>query len=218
MKWKRVSIIILSVAVVFGLGSTYAAFRGASNPINQEVSATNIGVGAKQFVPEPGEGDSWSHIDGVFMGMVPGSTVDMTIAAENTGDTDGYMRIRLNGSWQKDGEKYFDVESGVEYTLNDSDWFVIEEVNADGTKGEDVYGYYKSPVSVGDSTSDFLTSFSVLSDPTENSNAYANLSFIMDYEVETVQTLAADEAMLAQWGMEATFDGSGNITRIAEQQ
>ncbi len=214
MKWKRVSIIVLSVAVVFGLGGTYAAFRGASNPINQTVSTTNIGVGAKQSVPQPVGDASWTYdeVNRTFSGMTPGSEVEMSIAAENTGDTEGYMRIRLNGSWHKDGAKYFDVTGGVEFVLNNNDWIIVEENN-----GEDVYGYYKRPVDSGDSTTDLMTGFSVLANPTENSNQYANLGFVMDYEIETVQALAADESMLAQWGMIPTFDAAGNLTNIVEQ-
>ncbi len=216
MKWRRVLIIALSMGVVFGLGGTYAAFRGASNPIDQQVTTTNIGVGAKQEVKLPEGGASWVYDEatGEFLGMTPGSVVEMTVGAENTGSTESYMMIHLNASWYQNEEKYFDVgsgeTSGVEFTLNEQDWIVIRD-------GEDVYGYYKYPVAVGDSTTELLQGFSVLANPTENSNKYANLQFKMDYNIESVQTLAGDEAMLAQWGMVATFDANNNITAIVEQ-
>ena len=68
-----------------------------------------------------------------------------------------------------------------------------------------------------------MTEFSILTggsgttDATKNSNHYSGLSSQITFDVDAIQTTAGDDAILAEWGMEATIDANGNITKIEEQ-
>ena len=45
---------------------------------------------------------------------------------------------------------------------------------------------------------------------------YSGLQAKVDVEVDAIQKAAAQDAMLAEWGMDVEFDDNGNIVSVVE--
>ena len=45
---------------------------------------------------------------------------------------------------------------------------------------------------------------------------YSPLTIKVDVEVDAIQKVAAKDAILAEWGLDAQFDSNGNIVSISE--
>lgn len=224
MKIKKLAILISGIAIIAAIGGTYAAFVASSDPITKDVTAPELGIMISQRIDENElqTGSVTQTENGLlYTGGVPGSTIPQKVNVVSADrSTDCYVRVALYRSWwSKDGtEKITDAdkadprEIAVE-TLSKEDW-IIQEPEDDT---EVIYFYYKKPIASGQETSNLMDSFTILKESIKkNSNAYANLGVQIEFEADAVQKVAAKDAMLAEWGVIAEFDGD-KLAGVTEQ-
>lgn len=82
---------------------------------------------------------------------------------------------------------------------------------------ENLYLYYRAPLDVAGQTSSILKSLEIAETLT---NEYTDKGIQLDVQVDAVQAsesvVARQDALLAEWGVWAEFDGDGNILSVEE--
>lgn len=224
MKKKRLAILLSGIAVIAAIGGTYAAFVASSNPITKDVTAPELGISIEQSIDTSKlrTGSVEETEDGlVYSGGVPGAIVpeQVSIAASEK-STDCYVRVTVYRSWwSQDGtEKITDSELADPQeidikTANEADW-IIQPAEDDP---EVIYFYYKKPLTKGMITSNLMDSFTILEKSiAKDNNSYAGLGVHIEFEADAIQKVAAEDAMLAEWGIEASFSGD-ELVSFTEQ-
>lgn len=215
MKKRRLAIILSGIAVVALVGGTYAAFT-ASTKTEHKVSTTELGIELKQ------EGDTSKQVQelsgfgdektvaGLSYKGLPGDTVEEKVWVKNTKTESCFIRVTVNRSWMKQDsagnfEKIFgnEINPAKIEIASDNDWYSVVDPDDD----EVLYFYYKKAVPSGGETTSVMNAFSILKGEINNSNAYAGLAANIVFEADAVQSFAAEEAMLAEWGVIAEING-----------
>lgn len=218
LKLMGLAMTLLVVAIV---GGSLAYFR-AETDTQTPISVGNLGVelrlddvGNQSYIK-----DNILDVDG---GM-PGDSYDYPLYAYNTGDYDSYIRITLTRYWknQADGTKNFDADAGqILLQLNgnnlqtDKDEFIETDdwiIDARDKNKEVVYMYYKMPVKADEGTSHAIDN--IMIGDIKDQKFYSTLKLKVDVEVDAIQTVAAKDAILAEWGLYVTFDADGNISQV----
>lgn len=208
LKLMGLAATLLVVAVI---GGSLAYFR-AETDTQTPISVGNLGVelrlddvGNQSYIK-----DNILDIDG----GLPGDKYSYPVYAYNTGDYDAYIRITLTRYWEDktNNKKNFEADaSKIELDLDAADkanWIIDD---ADKNK-EVVYMYYKMPVKAKEGTSHAIDNI-MIGDITDQ-EFYSKLKVKVDVEVDAIQTVAAKDAILAEWGMDVTFDANGNMTQV----
>lgn len=216
---KKLIIVIAAVIICAGtiIGGTLAQFQ-ATTQTDKTISTLALHV--KLQIEGNGvdsDGTVLYSADDMKSGVI-----NEKVAAVNTGDKDLYVRIRVNKAWYDKDTKVFeksgtDVDAnmiGIRY-INPNDWMIPQ--GDDDSNGEDIYIYYKGILKKGQTTSAFMDAFTLLNQANVNTNQYAELTAKMRFDAGAVQTVAAGQAMLAEWGVTASFDNEGNITSLSNQ-
>lgn len=219
MKTKKGIITALVCLALIGItGFSYAAIV-SSTDTTKDVSTSNLDISLVQTSEDGQEVQSENGVIGFDYGkVVPGTTIDESMAVR-AGDSskDTYVRVTVTRYWSKDGIKSVDSEfinpTSIELNANGSDWIMVE----DPDDLEVVYFYYRLPLSANQVTSNLVDGFTLLGDGTGNSNKYSGYSSHIDFFAEGVQVLAGKDAMLAEWGVEATIGNNNEIIDIVEQ-
>lgn len=225
-KRKKTIIIMISFAtIVLLLGGTMAVFVAAT-PVKEEVSTTKLGIELVQTSDnQQSSAKSISSADGKIEGFqyigLPGDTVEEKIAVQNSENKDCYVRVTVNRSWIDENSKKIFEEQGaalypedIEITTMSSNWLVT----TDPEDAEVMYCYYTKPLKAGTTTDNVMDSFSILKNKIEeNSNRYSKLATEITFQADAIQTTAAKDAMLAEWGVVTEIDADGNITSYTEQ-
>lgn len=219
MKTKKGIIAMLVCLALIGItGFSYAAIV-SSTDTTKDVSTSNLDISLVQTSEDGQEVQSENGVIGFDYGkVVPGTTIDESMAVR-AGDSskDTYVRVTVTRYWSKDGIKSVDSEfinpTSIELNANGSDWIMVE----DPDDLEVVYFYYRLPLSANQVTSNLVDGFTLLGDGTGNSNKYSGYSSHIDFFAEGVQVLAGKDAMLAEWGVEATIGNNNEIIDIVEQ-
>ena len=171
-----------------------------------------------------------------------GETYEERISVKNSGAIDTYVRVILTRSWQHDKDENGEYEKDqylspeliqINFLTGDNGWVIDTEAST----AEQTVLYYTKVLPVEDEgnpgaevTPDFMDSLRI--DPsvgtkvnktvTTNSKgttvvydyAYDGYKFVVEAEVNAVQTHNAKEAIKSAWGVdvELAADGSGNIS------
>lgn len=198
---------LLAVSIIGGSIAYFRADSDAKNPI----TAGNLGV---ELQLKKDNLDNIVDNGLVVSGAMPGDTYEYPLQAYNDGDFDSYIRITLTKYWENEnGEKSFDADaSKIQLNLNRDEWIVDDsDIN-----NEVVYCYYKKPVSAKTATSQVVDSISIGNLTNKDREVYSALQLEVDVEVDAIQKVAAQDAMLAEWGLDVTFDSAGNIEKVVE--
>lgn len=217
MKKKKLYIVLSGLVMIALLGGTYAAFTASTSTV-QKVSAKRLGIKIVQdndtkqkgVTEIDGYADS-GNVSGFSYKGNPGTVVEEQVGLENTGDIPCFVRVTINRSWVKEradgtAEKVFDNVDPREIRItSDSNWFVQEDEDP-----EVIYCYYKYALEPGKSAEKVMENFSILKsdDVVKSSNQYAGLAANILLEADAVQHVAAKDAMLAEWGVEAVIEGN----------
>lgn len=219
MKTKKGIITALVCLALIGItGFSYAAIV-SSTDTTKDVSTSNLDIALVQTSEDGQEVKSEDGTIGFDYGkVVPGTTIDESMAVKaGVSSKDSYVRVTVNRYWSKDGQKSTDDEildpTSIELKANSSDWIMVE----DPDDLEVVYFYYKLPLSANQVTSNLVDGFTLLGDGAENSNKYSGYRSHIDFFAEGVQVLAGKDAMLAEWGVEATIGNNNEIIDVVEQ-
>lgn len=160
-KSKKITItllVILLLAIV--AGATLANFT-TRKEFASVVQIGSVKVALQKF-----------DVDGEKTAMMPGVPVTSTVAVQNVGSTDAYIRVSFIPKW-KDGD-----ERAISCELLGSRWREVQE------KGKTYY-YYEDPVPVKSVTSDLIGKVMIRGDLTGNEVAGQALDF--DVKVEAIQ-------------------------------
>lgn len=219
LKLMGLAATLLVVAIV---GGSLAYFR-AETDTQTPISVGNLGVELRLDMK-----DLPSYIQNNMLnveGGMPGDKYSYPVYAYNTGDYDSYVRITLTRYWenQVDGKKNFEAYAGkIELQLNGEkietagDWTEMGNwiIDARDENQEVVYMYYKMPVKAGEGTGHAIDDI-VIGD-IKDREFYSSLKLKVDVDVDAIQTVAAKDAILAEWGMDVTFGADGHIERVVE--
>lgn len=219
MKTKKgIITVLVCLALISITGFSYAAIV-SSTDTTKDVSTSNLDISLVQTSEGGQATESEDGTIGFDYGkVVPGTTIDESMAVKaGVSSKDSYVRVTVNRYWSKDGQKSINDDildpTSIELKANSSDWIMVE----DPDDLEVVYFYYKLPLSANQVTSNLVDGFTLLADGTENSNKYSGYSSHIDFFAEGVQVLAGKDAMLAEWGVEATIGNNNEIIDIVEQ-
>lgn len=161
---------VAGLAAIMVIGGTFAYFNQTmtvTNPFDTGKYDTNV---TEDFKPE--DGNNWE----------PGAEVNKDVTVKNTGDYDVLVRVKLTEKWVNKTTKDIVAEnttglkgnasqvnatdglttgdySVVEKTLNAANW-----VYSDPEKGGDGYWYYKTNLTAGKDTGNFLDAVKLLED------------------------------------------------------
>lgn len=216
MNKRRLAIILASIAVIALIGGTYAAFTATSDPISKTVSTTKLKIDIEQ------SGDETKNYTIVndsieYTNMSAGEEINSPVRIINSENTPCYVRVTIYREWFKGQDKQTDTEkvnpAEIAVKTQSTDWIIKEDTE----DPEVLYCYYKTPVDGKDATTNVMDQLMVLEGgQNKNTNAYADLSAQLTFEADAIQTGSVEKAMLAAWGVTASFDGD-TLIDVAEQ-
>lgn len=211
--WAALS--VLALGAVFG--GTMAAYQAETNT-EKTISTSSVDIRLNiEGTAVDDQGNVLYNSSDLKDGVVTGR-----VSATNAGNKAVYLRIQITKAWYRGEEKIFeaggrDVDSRTieAHLINPEDWLVPEDF--EDQNHENIYIYYKKVLNAGETTSEVMDSFSLLKNADGNTNQYAGLSARMRFDANSIQTVAAKDAMLAEWGVIAAFDADGRIVSIVNQ-
>lgn len=214
-------IVVITVAAIMAIGTivggTMAAYQASTNT-DKTITTSSVDVNLHM------DGDKVDAAGNVLFDSseLKNGIIEQKVNAGNSGKKDIYLRVKITKAWYLQDEKVFEVDGEkVENStigirpVNTEDWIIptdLVDVNS-----ENLYIYYRKIVKAGASTSDFMDAFTILKGVDENTNQYAGLSARIKFDADSVQTTAAQDAILAEWGVTVTLDAEGNITSVSNQ-
>lgn len=183
---------------------------------------------------ESGESDRFGAGEGQEK-LIPGKMYDEKLSVRNTGAIDEYVRVVVTRSWQDaDGKKATDLDPGlIGLSLDgqDLDEFTekngwIKDTKAAGSDHERTVLYYTHPVASQAQTPaicDTLCLDGALLDeyetkPTEKPGVvkttykYNGYMFVLEAEVDAVQTHNAEDAIKSAWGVDVNIAPDGTLS------
>lgn len=195
-------ILCLMIGIGFGISVTY------STPTETVFSTKDVTLATVGI-------DLLTSNNGDDIAM-PGDVIEEPVAILNDESSDAYVRVKIYRYWA-DGDdnksmttqedpNYLDPEE-IKFELSD-DWLVFEG----DEYGEVIYAYYTKPLAPGEQAL-VLEQYSYL-DNEVNNNQYADMIAHLNFYADAVQTFAAEDAFLAEWGVNVTFDDNGNIDTL----
>lgn len=218
---KKIILLAIASTMAIGtiIGGAMAAYQ-ASTDTRKTVTTTAVDI--KLEIEGAGEIDKDGNLSFESSDIKDG-IVDERVHAVNKGGRDVYVRISINKAWYDGEDKLFErngkeIDSrqiGIQM-INQEDWLIQDKDLTDGN-GEEVYFYYRRPLKAGEPTSDIMDAFALLKTVNENTNHYSGLQAKIKFDADAIQTTAAKDAMLAEWGVDVTFDASGNLISLKDQ-
>lgn len=210
---KIIMMVTVAFLFIFLVYQGSMAFFHAETEVGAKISAGKLGIN----LIENSTHENATKIEGGYRysKIMPGAMLDNTAYIENAKDNTLYVRVTAEKFWiNKDGEKLSDLDASfIElYTKNPSDWIIIDD--AENSNSEIMYFYYKYPIVSGEKTSNVLDSIQISSDLTDKD--YRDLQIHLQLFADAVQSYAAQDAVLAEWGIEFELDENGTIISIDE--
>lgn len=172
------------------------------------------------------EGEEWQ----------PGRVYREELAVHNSGTIEEYVRIKLYKYWlDEDGNKMPELSpSLIDLHLTGGHWIIDENATTakvsegDTRDGERIVAYYDSVLAPGEDTDLFADTIaidgSIADKVTENTvtdvngwttvttvYAYDGATFILEAEVDAVQTHNAADAIRSAWGVEVSVADDGTL-------
>ena len=202
---KKDRVVKICLAVMFiaavAVGGSIAFFR-TEKDANSPISSTNLGIEIMEGPQALQEGEL------VLDKVSPGDEIRRPLYVENVKDSSSYIRVTLTKFWQdENGEKLpeKDAKEIIVNVFDDENWIIDDQ--SDKENGEVVYLYYRLPIASQEITTNFLDSIQISETGKTLDNSYAGLSAVVDVEVDAIQQYAAQEAILAEWGLDVEFNG-----------
>lgn len=197
------------------IGGSLAYFQADGRNVQQQISTRTLGISLTDAQSGELPGDSL-----LLENAMPGENIDLEnkLVVKNTGDTPLYTRVTVSkcwGSYEDDSfRKEFDKDSSTIQAAANDDWYIMENTDENH---ENLYLYYRAPLDVAGQTSSILKSLEIAETLT---NEYTDKGIQLDVQVDAVQAsesvVARQDALLAEWGVWAEFDGDGNILSVEE--
>ncbi|MCI9485853.1 MAG: hypothetical protein HFI64_02570 [Lachnospiraceae bacterium] len=210
MKKKLILIGVAAILVMTALiGGSLAYFQADGREVRQQLGTRRLGISLMGDTEGP---ERLQDGNLRFDTVMPGAEIKKEIFVENTENTELYARVTVSKYWlrRENGrlEKAMDLNAEkIELDYRESDWLLLKEDT------EQLVLYYTKPLAPGERTASIMDQIKI---STDIGNAYANTGVGLDIEADAVQTVAAKDAILSEWGVLATIDGNGVITAVEE--
>ena len=206
-------LILLCLAAILGsavvIGGTLAAFRTETGQRGiAQITTKSLSIEIQEEEQKVRLGE---HVQ-------PGDTIILSRNIVNDAE-EGYAlytRVTINKGWNREGldsgkiHLYMgDAELITENSgdLAESDWLLWYQ------DAEQVVLYYRKPLEPWETTSEVLTAVKL---DTDADNAYAGANMMLDFDVDAVQKIAAEDAIVSEWGVYPQIDENGYLVSVAE--
>lgn len=165
----------------------------------------------KDDIWQEGGGELLSHmLEGENGGKIqPGKAYEEKLSVRNSGSIEEYVRVSLYRYWEdKDGNRVTDVSPGlIELGLTGDGW--VEDTSA-GTEERTVL-YYTGILSPGQETP-ALSETLRIEEEAVMAEGYNGLRFVLEAEVNAVQTHNAEDAIKSAWGVDVSVGENGSLS------
>ena len=125
-------------------------------------------------------------------------TIEQRVSVLNSGEKAQYVRVKIS----KDNWVNINL-------INKDDWIVPDS--------ENVYVYYNKVLNPGERTPELMDSIILFDSKSENTNKYSGKTININWDAEAVQTVAAGDAMLTEWGVEAELGDDGSLKAVSDR-
>ena len=129
-------------------------------------------------------------------------TIKQRVSVLNSGEKAQYVRVKIS----KDNWVNINM-------INKDDWIVPDN----NTDSENVYVYYNKVLNPGERTPELMDSIILFDSKSENTNKYSGKTININWDAEAVQTVAAGDAMLTEWGVEAELGDDGSLKAVSDR-
>ena len=129
-------------------------------------------------------------------------TIEQRVSVLNSGEKAQYVRVKIS----KDNWVNINL-------INKDDWIVSDN----HTDSENVYVYYNKVLNPGERTPELMDSIILFDSKSENTNKYSGKTININWDAEAVQTVAAGDAMLTEWGVEAELGDDGSLKAVSDR-
>lgn len=148
----------------------------------------------------------------------PGDTLTFSRNIVNSEEEgyDLYTRVTIYKRWDRDGLEADKIHlylgekeliSENDEAIREAGWILWYQ------DGEQVVLYHRMPLAPGEATGEVLSALTIDADV---DNAYAGAEVILEFDVDAVQKIAAQDAIVAEWGVYPEFDENGYLVSISE--
>lgn len=182
--------VLLAIAALLLLVFVYQgslAFFRKEKGVSTPISAKTLGI---ELIDHTDDTRAEMTAEGyTFKNVMPNDALHREVCVKNVKEKNLYVRITATRYWKdRDGK---------------------------ASNHEIVYFYYKKPILPQDQSDNVIDRI-VLSEDIKGEE-YQEYQAYLHLQADAIQDVVAQEAILAEWGIEATFDKQGNITSIEEQ-
>lgn len=208
-------------------GSTNAALTYYSQNYTAQVSMYDIGVTLVEngtnvsYRDYTGSNDVWNEKTGTLLSnmleetngkVVVNHKYPEELTVTNSGNINEYVRMRVYRYWlDPNGKKTNDLSPAlIKLELNDSKWILDEQTD------ERLYFYWPEVLGIGEKTeavtksisidgavSKYVTTIKQEDGSWKTTYDYNGYTFVLEAEVDAVQTHNAEDAIKSAWGVEA---------------
>lgn len=206
-KLSLIGLAIILLALVYQ--GTMAVIQESTN-VNTKMNAASLGIAI--VTNDQSKDEDNDKI--TFENALPGKMINHNLKVENTKNKDVYVRVTLTKYWEdKNGKKVVEADARfIELLGTYNDWIVIDD--SANSNNEVMYFYYKKPLKSKSISSSFLEKIKCSSSLEDQK--YSQYQMKVDVEVDAIQTVGAQDAILSEWGMDVTFDNNKNIVSVEE--
>ncbi len=161
---------------------------------------------------QEGGGELLSHLlEGENGGKVqPGRAYEEKLSVRNSGSIDEYVRVIIYRYWEdKDGNRVTDMPPAlIDLGLSGGGW--IEDASA-GTEERTVL-YYTGIVPAGQQTPALSDTLTIKEETAVMLEGHEGIRFVLEAEVNAVQTHNAEDAIKSAWGVDASIGADGSLS------
>lgn len=219
---STVALFAIAAALIIGgaVGVTKAAPTYVSNNYRAEVEVPDLGTA----LVENGEdvGDE-GLLQGITGNVKPGKKYDEVLAVRNTRNSDEYVRVTVRKYWtDKDGNKLRDRDTDlIDLEFDTTGGWTIDDGS---TTDERTVLYYAHVLPVGRTSDPFTKSLTISKDlpvlvtqereevdggtVITTTYTYDDVLFVVEADVDAVQTHSPVEAILSAWGVDVILSGT----------
>ena len=217
-----------AAALILGgvVGATAADPAYVSDDYRAQVQVPDLGTALLENGSEAADDGLLAWIateDGNYGNVKPGRKYDEALAVRNTGSADEYVRVTVRKYWtDKDGNKLTDRDTGlIDLEFDTSGGWSIDDA---ATTDERTVLYYAHVLPTKEATGAFTKSLTIskylpvmVTQETEEVDGgtvvttyytYEDTMFVVETDVDAVQTHSPVEAILSAWGVDVTLSGT----------
>ena len=212
-------LLALSATLLFAstVGSTRAALTYYSENFSTEVTVSNIGVtllengeavGHRNYV----SGGAWDETTGVLLEnmleedekLTLGKEYEEVLSVQNSGAIDNYVRVTLRKSWQdEEGKKTNLSPELIELDILEGNGWVIDDSASTPA--------FTEAISINPIIGTKVVK-TVEGDVVTYEHEYNGYKFVVEADVDAVQTHNAADAIKSAWGVDVAVSANGNLS------